>query len=244
MVKKVQLSEYFFRQLNRGEDIEIELKQAINDSSFVNSGMLELWCGLIRHEKYDLFNWLIENNVYPNEKSEIMEQLIAAYDTSSLYKHFSPNRKKHVETMIEKVIPLLEKTEEGKKSIIRDIERYFTYYGSVIVNIESYDLIEKIYSKHEDINRLYYLESVNQLKFYNTFEKPVFELKVIQNKTMPIMQKIVNTKYWNQLKKIKFNNPDNQENWVDFCKKFKSMHKLNDKLEEKENSVLIKKPKI
>lgn len=244
MVKKVQLSEYFFRKLNKGENIELELKEAINDSNFVNSGMLEIWCGLIRHEKYELFDWLIKNNIHPNEKSEIMEQLIAAYDTSSLYKHFSPDRKNHVEKMINLVLPILENTEEGKKSIVRDIEKYFGYYGSVIVNINSYDLIEKIYSKHEDINRLYYLESVNQLKFYNTFDKPLFELKVVQNNTLPILEKIVNTKYWNQLKKIKFTNPINQENWLDFCKKFKSMHKLNDKLEEKENPVLIKKPKI
>ena len=121
MVKKVQLSEYFFRKLNKGENIELELKEAINDSNFVNSGMLEIWCGLIRHEKYELFDWLIKNNIHPNEKSEIMEQLIAAYDTSSLYKHFSPDRKNHVEKMINLILPILENTEEGKKSIVRDI---------------------------------------------------------------------------------------------------------------------------
>lgn len=244
MTKKIQLAEYFFRKLNKGENIEFELKEAINDSIFVNSGMLELWCGLIRHEKYDLFNWLIENNVYPNEKSEIMEQLIAAYDTSSLYKHFSPNRKKHVEEMINLVLPILENTEEGKKSIIRDIEKYFRYYGSVIVNQKSYSLIENIYKKHEDINRLYYLEAVNQLKFYNTFDKPVFELKVVQNNTVPILEKLVHTKYWNQVKKITFTNLINQDNWLDFCKKFKSMHQLNNKLEEKNIHISIKKPKI
>ena len=88
------------------------------------------------------------------------------------------------------------------------------------------------------------MESVNQLKFYNTFDKPLFELKVVQNNTLPILEKIVNTKYWNQLKKIKFTNPINQENWLDFCKKFKSMHKLDDKLQEKEKTLSIKKQKI
>ncbi len=120
----------------------------------------------------------------------------------------------------------------------------FGYYGSVIVNQKSYSLIEDIYKKHEDINKLYYLEAVNQLKFYNTFDKPVFELKVIQNNTLPILEKIVNTKYWNRVKKITFTNPVNQDNWLDFCKKFKSMHQLNHKLEEKNIDIPIKKPKI
>lgn len=231
-MKEKNIAQVFFERLNRSEDIEFDVKQKVKDSDFVHSGIHELWAGLIKHQKYELFNWLIENKIYPNEKSKIIEQLIFYYDIADFYKRVNPNTANDVKKLTELVLPVLEQTELGRESIIKDIERYFKYYGQVIVNESSYEFIEGIYEKYGDINKLYYLECVNQLKFYNTFSKPIFELNVIEENTQPILEKIIDTKYWKQIKKITFTSPINQSAWENYCEKFQEIKKLANKFPE------------
>lgn len=235
-MKKQTLSEIIYAKIMKSEPFKQDLMEAIKNKEFVDSGMKEIWSGLLHFDDKTTFNDLILNNVYPNEKSEIVHQIFFYYNCFK-------KRREDLQQKMHFVIDILEKTPEGQQSIINDIEKYFQYYGRVIVGNSVYPFIEPIYQKYAtDKNKIYYLEAVNQLKFYNTFNTPLSELSVIQDKTLPVLEKLVHTNYWNRIKNIKFSLPENQEWWSDFCSKFKAKEKMEKKYPENGNN--IKKIKI
>lgn len=223
MKNKNTLSEIIFQKMIKGEPFKPTLMEAVKDKEFVNSGMSEVWAGLLRFDDKQTFNELIANQVYPNEKSEIVHQIFFHYDCFK-------KRREDLSKQMDLVIDLLEKTPEGQQSIVKDIEKYFQYYGKVKVSGSSYTFIEPIYQKYAiDKNKIYYLQIVNQLKFFNTFSVLLSELSVIQDKTLPILEKVVHTSYWNRIKKIKFTSPENQEWWINFCDKYKAKEQMEEK---------------
>lgn len=235
-MKKKSLSEIIFEKMTRNQPFQEDLIQAIKNPEVVNSGMSEVWAGLLKFSDEKNLKLLSDNNIYPNEKSEIIHQIFFNYNV------FSKRRENLAEKM-NCFVDILEKTEEGKMSIVKDIEKYFEYYGTVFVEPQIYNFIETIYKKYaKDENKIYYLEVVNQLKFFNTLQKSMFELKLLDKYTIPVMEKLVNTSYFNRVKKIKFSNQDNQQGWGVFCEKFKQKTQLEIKLPEKGN--VVKKNKI
>lgn len=235
-MKKQTLSEIIFQKMIKSEPFKETLREAIQNKQFVDSGMKEVWAGILRFDDTETFNELIDNHIYPNEKSEIVHQIFFHYDCFK-------KRRETLKEQMDFVVSILEKTPQGQQSIVKDIEKYFQYYGKVKVSSSSYDFIEPIYQKYAKENdKIYYLEIVNQLKFFNTFSVPLSDLSVIEDKTLPILDKIVHTNYFNKVKNIKFTMSENQEYWVNFCKKYQSQAIMEKKYPPTGNN--IKKIKI
>lgn len=221
MGTKQSLSEEIYQQMLRGEPFQDTLLESIKNPEFVSAGMHEIWAGSLRYANDPIFD-LLKDNVLPNEKSKLVEQIFFYYNCFD-------NRREELSSKMNFVIQTLEKTEEGRKSIVDDIEKYFQYYGKVLVGEDVYPFIEPIYQQYaENKDKIYYLETINVLKFLNTLSKPLNELPRFERTILPLLAKIVDTPYWNQAKKIKFMNPDNQVFWEDFCKEYKEKHSLNE----------------
>lgn len=219
MNKQKSLSEIIFQKMLKNEPFKQILLDGIKIPSFVDSGMPQVWAGLIQYSDDTNFNLLLENKAYPNEKSKLVLQIFFHYNCLE-------KRREELSQKMDTVISFLEKTLEGRAAIVKDIEEYFKYYGKSIIEPDVYPFIEPIYQKYaEDKNKIYYLEIVNLLKFCNTLPKPLLELKSFNNMILPLLPKIVDTHYWNKVKKIKFYNSDNQESWINFCKEYQKNFK-------------------
>ena len=226
-MKKITISEKIFNMMIKNESFEETLLNEIKSKEFVDLGMPHVWAGLLRFSNDKIFNLLLSEGVYPNENSQIIEQIFFHYNCLE-------KRRDELAEKMKICLNILEKTDAGKTSIVFDIEKYFSYYGRVIVNQDVYEFIEPIYQKYsKNPIKIYYLEAVNLLKFYNTLEKSMFELSSFKENGPAMLNKLVNTNYWSRIKQIKFYKEGEQKQWKEFCDKYKEVIKIENLLPEK-----------
>jgi hypothetical protein len=219
-------------QQNLPEIIEYALANQDNDRA-----MTDIWAGFIIIRKDEM---LLEKGLLPQPQYGTIEHIFSHYNCQSKESNYWKQK------MLQ-FTSLLDGTEEGKKSIVKDIERYFSYYGKVIVGYETWPLIETIYQRYApDTDKIHYLKLANQLKFFNTLPIALMDVATFQKITIPSLEKVVHTSYWNRLAKLKFSREDSQEQWKDFCKKFKLYKKIDNAVPEKESDNLdaVRKHKI
>lgn len=221
-MKNLDFYSQIVTQKNLPEIIEYALAHQDYDAA-----MKDIWAGFIYIQKDEM---LLKKGLLPQPQYGTIEKI---------FSHYNCQRKQsdYWQQKLEQFISLLETTQEGKDSIVKDIEQYFSYYGKVIVTREIYPFIETIYQRYAtEPDKIHYLEAANQLKFFNTLPIPLMEVPSFQTVTIPLLENMVHTPYWNRLTKLRFRDDESQSQWKDFCKKLKLYKKLDKDLPESEGS--------
>lgn len=196
-----------FRALVESKPFKARLDKYLASADGASSALASIWAGLIATDQED---YLLQKGLVPAPDSKTIMQILFKYCTDE-------DRAAHWEQKMKKFEALVSVQPQGPAAIVKDIEAYAGAYSKVFVDFEAYPFVTALYSRYSaDAAKIYYILAINQLKFYESFQKSAFDLKLLPTKIEPLLLKIRHTKYWARLKKIKFAHSLDASKWQQY----------------------------